>query len=124
MRIVNLTGHPLRLTDGSSIVQLPSEGRARVISKATVKREIIIDGMDKPFNVTHLTEQEVVGLPAAFNDTVFVVSGLVAAHCPDRMDVVAPGRMLRDPGTGKLIGCQAFVKPIPTTEDDSGTTSD
>lgn len=111
MRLVNLTGHELKLTDGSAIVVLPSEGRARVISESSHIGDVELTdlpGFHVP--ITRLVEKEVVNLPPPTDGTLFVVSGIVAAHSP-RMDVVAPGRLLRDKITKQVIGCQGFVKP-------------
>jgi hypothetical protein len=47
------------------------------------------------------------GLPAPVAGTWFVVSGLVLAAAPDRPDLLAPARPVRD-GAGRVVGCRAF----------------
>jgi hypothetical protein len=110
--IVNLTGHPLRLTDGQSIVTIPPVGRVRVVSASRHSGDVEIEGLDRPLPLTKLTASEVVGLPEPADGVIYVVSGMVAAQVPEREDVVAPGRIDRDPATRRVIGCRGFVKSI------------
>lgn len=111
-KLVNLTGHELRLTDGSTIVVLPSQGRARVVSKSREMGLVELSEFKRGLPIVALSEQEIVNLPLPEADTIFVVSGIVASAASDRDDVVAPGRILRDSENGRVVGCQGFVKPV------------
>lgn len=111
MKLINLTGHKLRLTDGSGIVVLPSEGRVRVSSQSKFLRSVDVEGLEHPFRITQLYNSALIGLPEKEDGTIFIVSGLVAAHCPERDDVVAPGQLDREDGNGRVTGCKGFIKP-------------
>lgn len=109
-QLVNLTGHKLTLTDGTTIVVVPSEGRARVVSQSRIVERLVLEELARPLPITMLYDGKVVNLPEAEPGTLYVVSGLVAAATPSRLDVVAPGRLLRDSESGRVIGAQGFVK--------------
>ena len=111
MQLVNLTGHKLRLTDGRGIVVLPSQGRARVTSESKLLMQVEVEGLHNKLRVTRLFNPQIVNLPEPQPNTLYIVSGIVAASVPERMDVVAPGQLDRDSETGRVIGCRGFVKP-------------
>lgn len=113
MKLVNLTGHDLGITDGRVVVKLPPVGKARIVNEPTDAGSVVVTGLSKPLHITELREDRVVDLPDPEPDTLFIVSGIVAAHVPDRPDVVAPGQLVRDKKTRETIGCQGFVKPMP-----------
>lgn len=115
-KLVNLTGHKLKLTDGRGIVVLQSQGRVRVVSESRIIQQVEVEGLDRPLRVTELSSPHIEGLPAPEEDTLFIVSGLVASQAADRPDVVAPGQLDRDNDTGRVIGCRGFVKPVGGTD--------
>ena len=96
--IVNLTPHTLNFVfNGMTVDIAPSGAIARVSSKET--------SMD-PINgipVFHTEYGEIENLPAPCEGTVYVVSSLVAARCPERADVFVPGRPIRD-AQERIIG--------------------
>ncbi|MEN0661416.1 hypothetical protein NST11_18980 [Caldifermentibacillus hisashii] len=107
MKIVNLTPHSLNiLVDGKDIVIPPSGTVARA---ATVRKQIgsiTIDGVDIPINKTVLGDID--GLPAPADDTIYVVSMLVAQAVPDRDDVFIVDDAVRD-DQGRIIGAKALA---------------
>lgn len=108
-KLVNLTGHPLTLTDGTKIVTLPSSGRARVESKKKKARRIIFDGLE--IEIINVFRDQITGLPDPQEGVIYVVSGIVA-DTADREDVVAPGGLIRDNGNGRVKGCRNFIRVI------------
>lgn len=133
MRLINLTGHPLRITDGESIVVIPSVGRARVVSKNEVLFTVEDDSSGIQVPVEEIVEQKVINIPAPAENTIYIVSGLVAAHA-QREDVFAPGRLIRDNETGRITACRNFIRPTSskqgsmnrgsvTTEEEDGDVS-
>ena len=50
---------------------------------------------------------EVQGLPDQRDDTVLIVSSMVAARCKDRTDVFIPNESIRD-AEGRIIGCKSL----------------
>ena len=109
VKLVNLTGHPLTITDGSKIVTLPSDGRARVDSKKKKARRIIFSGLE--IEIINVYRSEITGLPDPQEGVIYVVSGIVA-DTADREDVVAPGGLIRDNGNGRVKGCRNFVRVV------------
>ena len=103
--IFNLTPHDLSivLADGA-IHRLPKSGNvARVATSRAAGPDV--DGI--PTSVT--TFGDIEGLPAPWPDTVYVVSGMVAARCGDRADVFAPGELVRD-DAGNVVGCRGLSR--------------
>lgn len=107
-KIVNLTGHAIVLSDGVDQVEIRSEGRAKVFSKQTIERYIEISGILVP--VISFTESTIEGLPEAEANTIYIVSGVVAAAA-GRTDVVNPGKSRRE-GNGRVSLARALVRPI------------
>ena len=108
MNIINLTPHTLNIlnSDGFGGVDVPPCGTvARVATSRVQTGEV----RGTPLFETRFGE--VTGLPAASEDAILVVSGLVAAHpsVRDRADVFSPGELVRDEG-GKPIGCRGLSR--------------
>lgn len=108
MRIVNLTGHAIRL--GYSAEMLDSEGMARIRNEMTEVGRVVIDGPPPAeLPILRLVEGKISGLPDPVEGVLYVVSGLVAGAAA-RDDVVAPARTERD-GGGRVTACHAFAQP-------------
>lgn len=106
-RIVNLTGHPITLTDGMTrLARLESEGRARVHHIDVLREYVDVDGLSVP--VIDRKGQEVYGLPDSEDGVLYVVSGIVQV-VTERKDVVAPGQFLRR-RDNSIRGARAFVR--------------
>lgn len=112
MKLVNLTGHPLRL--GESAIVLPAEGLARVQTTQEETDQVVYFetvegslGTELPIvNIRHVGVQ---GLFPPEDDTLLVCSTIVAQFM-QREDVVAPGRVRRDE-KGYIESCRAFYRP-------------
>lgn len=108
MRIVNLTGHPIRM--GDSRVVLEAEGIIRVETEATEVGDVLFPGpppVTLPLvQVRHIGVRD---MPQPEEDTLYVVSSIVAEFL-QRDDVVAPGRVERD-SRGYVSACRAFYYP-------------
>lgn len=107
MTIVNCTPHALTfVSNAGEVIRsiAPSGILPRVSSAVTVVGDI--DGI--PDEVT--SYGEVVDLPEKRDDTILVVSAMVAARLPDRDDIRIPGRQVRD-AQGRIIGCQSLSNP-------------
>jgi hypothetical protein len=112
-KIVNLTPHAIVLVrskgslHGAKTTYPPSGDVARV---ATITREVGTLGYGERGGVALLKQEfgEVQGLPESKSNTLYIVSGLVRAACPDRWDIASPGSLVRDED-GRVIGCEGFV---------------
>lgn len=86
MKVVNLTPHPITITDGPTFE--PSGTVARVSTDQ--KLVDIVNGID----VSEQTFGDIEGLPSPsyFEDTIYIVSAVVlaAAKAEGRTDCVAP----------------------------------
>ena len=108
MKLVNLTGHDLRL--GNSSTLLRSKGRARVRGDMHEAGTVEISGVPSAsLPILEVEERAIEGLPAPQKDTLYIVSGIVASAAK-RADVVAPSRVERS-GNGRVSACHAFVRP-------------
>lgn len=102
IEIVNLTPHALTIfpLDGGEPIVLAATGKvARVTAKSRP-----IGGL-----FTVVEYGDVTGLPAEGDGTtIYIVSGLVRAAVPTRLDVASPGELVRDE-EGKPVGCKGLV---------------
>ena len=105
MTIINLTPHDINIClDGG--LTIPASGEcARVAATTVVTDHIMVDGVRIPITRTQFGEVE--GLPAPQEDTLYVVSSLVATACPGRDDLVIPNEAVRD-DKGRIIGCRSL----------------
>jgi len=105
-RVVNLTPHTINVVCGVEVA-IPASGtvaRCREISTPVGE----VNGIP----IVTKTFGEVVDLPEPQEDTIYIVSALVAAAAvkAGRLDVVSPGDLVRD-AEGKIIGCASFCRP-------------
>lgn len=102
--IINLTPHAVSFinADGATVLTVePSGTIARVSSSITKTGEIA--GLP----VTETVFGEVQDLPEQIDDTIYLVSSLVAQRVPDREDVFIPAESVRD-SAGRIIGCRSL----------------
>lgn len=86
MYIVNLTPHDVNvlLEDGVILTFPPT------IPAARVKTNNVLIGMVGEIPIYQVVYEDVENLPEPMEDTVFIVSAIVATAVKDRMDVFAP----------------------------------
>ena len=82
MNIINCTPHEVRLNDGRVF---PPSGIIPRVSTSYVEWK---DEGGVP--TTQVQFGEVQNLPAKKDDTLLIVSGLLASACPDRDDLITP----------------------------------
>lgn len=108
MRIVNLTGHGIRL--GSSATHLDPVHRARMRAEHVEEDTVLIPGPPScELPIIHTYERYVEHLPEPADDVLYIVSGIVAGFA-NRDDVVSPGRVERNTNRD-VVACHAFVRP-------------
>lgn len=105
-RIINLTPHPIKITNGLTFD--PSGTVARVSTTQAIVDDI--NGIP----VAKQTFGDIVGLPAPQPDTVFIVSAIVLAAAKDkgRTDCVAPNTSSADVvrnDQGHIVSVPGFV---------------
>lgn len=100
---VNLTPHTITFVrdNGTSLAVGASGEVARVTTKS-----VVVDTIDG-IPVTQTEYGPIENLPDPQENTIYLVSSLVAQRCPDRTDVLVPSDFIRDEG-GNIIGCKAL----------------
>ena len=103
VKVVNLTGHPIRLGDesGHYFLTLMPQGRARIVSHYKKVDSVAVrsafGGPARYVDRRVISERNVVDLPEPDGETIYVVSGIVAAFV-DRDDVWAIGKKVTHGG--------------------------
>ena len=102
--LINLTPHAITFCDAEGNATLTVEPSGQ-LARCTTKTVII--GTINGIPVTKTEFGEVEGLPEATENTIFLVSSLVASRVPDRLDVFIPNESVRD-DKGRIIGCKSL----------------
>lgn len=105
MKIINLTPHAITfiVRGNESLIIEPSGKVARVSFES--KQINTIDGIPVMQNVYG----DIVDLPSPQENTIYLVSSIVASRCTNRDDVYIPNDSIRD-GQGRIIGCQSLAR--------------
>ena len=121
IKYVNLTPHDINLYTGMAgdyIITFPATGE---VARASERRVSVgkLDGATVDSVDVEVVEYGAVeGLPAPQPGVYYIVSAIVLAAAPDRPDLLAPGRPVRD-AKNVIIGCRgwtttpAFQPPPP-----------
>ena len=84
-----------------------------VKTTATKQDEIKEDGYDHGWNIhvdiMQKSFTEIEGLPEPQENTIYIVSALVAGAAKDRDDLVVPNDIVRD-DKGRIIGCRSLAR--------------
>ena len=108
MKIINCTPHDVNIITESGNITFPRSGIIPRLTEQQVKinsvnsNGIEIDIMQKSFS-------EVEGLPEPKENTIYIVSALVAGAVKNRDDLVVPNDTVRDEA-GRIIGCKSLAK--------------
>ena len=108
VKIVNLTPHKITfISDKGNLSIDPSGTIARVSAKVEETGHIYVTKFGLSIPITTTVYGEVEGLPDPKENTIFVVSSLVAQRVPEREDVFIPNESVRDEN-GRIIGCRSL----------------
>jgi hypothetical protein len=102
VKLINLTPHTVKLVNELGVLELYSQGVARVSSTQTEVGRVI--GVP----VVKATFGEVTGLPEPVEGTMYVVSALVRGALPNRTDLASPGDPVRDEA-GNVVGAKSLI---------------
>lgn len=102
MNIINLTPHDVVIISDEKKIVFPSSGVARCTTCNV--RQTDINGI--PVFKTEMGS--VYDLPKPQENTVFIVSRVVAEACKDRYDLIIPNDAVRNE-KGVIIGCKSFA---------------
>ena len=97
--LINCTAHPIYLPTGD----LPPSGMV-----ARRYEHVEITGTVAGVPVFAVCYGEVYGLPEPQEGTYYIVSSIVRTACPERADLLSPGRAQRDTN-GTIVRCMNLV---------------
>jgi hypothetical protein len=106
MNFINLTPHALNIFDSQGenlVIELPPSGS---VARVSSSYQQVGEESDVPLFVTEYGDVE--GLPEPASDTICIVSLLVRAALPDRIDLASPGDLIRD-DQGHPVGCKGLT---------------
>lgn len=104
-KILNYTLHPITILTDQGAINIPSHGQARCSTNRELIEYIDFEGAKVPVNKTIFGTA---GLPEPQEDTVIIVSAIVANVMRDkgRTDLMVVDSPVRD--GGKIVGCRAL----------------
>ncbi len=101
-KLINLTPHTVTLVAEERYVEIPPSGQLARVSVAS-RRVGEVAGIP----IITSTYNDVVGLPSASEEVYYIVSAMVRAALPKRLDILSPAEFIRDE-KGQIIGCKAL----------------
>ena len=103
MKIINLCPHAVNIIDGPTF---ESDGCARVTTDDVKIRPI------NGISVHVTTYRDVIGLPEPQDGVVYIVSTIVRAALPHRLDLISPdsGPTARRDLAGRIIAVRGFMR--------------
>lgn len=108
MKLVNCTPHDVVITDVLGMyLSFPASGICPRVSS----KEVPTDTIEVGGSVIATCRREygaVEGLPEPAEDTLYIVSSMVKAACPDRADLVVPHDFYRNE-KGDIVACKKFA---------------
>lgn len=109
-KLINCTPHDINIMDSDNniILTVPTSGTLIRVSQNTTDNGFLsIDGVNIP--ITDNTFGDVVGLPPQQDDTILIVSAMVA-NASSRTDLALVNQSVRDE-KGRIIGCKSLSFP-------------
>lgn len=100
-KVYNLTPHLINIR-GDRTLDLDTSG---IVARCSQSNELV--GRLAGISIKKQKFGKVVDLPDPQENTIYIVSRLVADACRDRNDLLIPGPVLRDEN-GKVIGCDGL----------------
>jgi hypothetical protein len=97
---VNLTSHAIHLPTGEVVEPIGYLARC--------EEETVPVGAIGGVPLIVRRYGAVTGLPPEHPDTFYIVSHMARVACPDRLDLVSPGDLIRDE-KGVILGCKNLV---------------
>lgn len=110
VRIVNLTGHPLRLGTETSNLRFRSGGKVRLDTHYRVDERVVVESEDGSISVPilRITPGRDDEIPDPEDGVLYVVSGLVGGRV-GRADVVSPAQVHKDEN-GRVKFARALLR--------------
>ena len=103
MQFINLTPHGIVVFMGEGRISFAPTGAVARVATQTVPAGTV--GGIPCFKTAG---GEVTGLPEQHPLRMLIVSSMVRMACPERLDLVSPGELVRDEN-GRPVGCQGLT---------------
>ena len=108
VKVVNCTPHDVNLITENGSITFPKSGIIPRLTEQQVKiNSVIVNGIEIDIMSKSFLEPE--GLPEPKENTIFIVSALVAGAVKNRDDLVIPNDIIRD-DKGNIIGCKNLAR--------------
>jgi len=108
VKVVNCTPHDVNLITENGSITFPRSGIIpRLTEQQNKINSVIVNGIEIDIMSKSFLEPE--GLPEPKENTIFIVSALVAGAVKNRDDLVIPNDIIRD-DKGNIIGCRNLAK--------------
>ncbi len=108
INVVNCTPHDVNLITTNGNITFPRSGIIPRLTEQQVKiNSVTVNGIDIDIMKKSFLEPE--GLPEPQENTIYIVSALVAGAAKDRDDLFIPNDTIRD-DKGRIIGCKNLAK--------------
>jgi len=118
-KLVNLTPHDINLVSLDNDRPVLTIEASGVMARVAVTRKPgdTLNIGDTAISTSSAVYGAVTGLPGPEEDTLYLVSALVAQAAPNRVDLVTPGELVRDEA-GRVVGCRGLTYTPRATCDD------
>lgn len=101
LHLVNLTPHPIVIDDGTTVLTIAPSG---TVARVTTSLTDLGDGLFTR------TWGDVVDLPAPQDNTIFIVSAMVAGRVADRTDVASPATdVAKRDDNGRIVSVPGLI---------------
>ena len=108
VKVVNCTPHDVNLITENGSITFPRSGIIpRLTEQQNKINSVIVNGIEIDIMSKSFLEPE--GLPEPKENTIFIVSALVAGAVKNRDDLVIPNDIIRD-DKGNIIGCRNLAR--------------
>ena len=108
IKVVNCTPHDVNLITEKGNITFPRSGIIPRLTEQQVKiNSINSNGIEIDIMKKSFLEPE--GLPEPQENTIFIVSALVAGAIKNRDDLLIPNDTVRDE-QGRIVGCRSLAK--------------
>ena len=106
-KIINLTPHDVNIYEGNELLMtIQASG---IVARVDVTTNILAGKINNTIPVSKSCFGEIKGLPNQEEDTIYIVSRMIAERAKDRDDLYITNGSVRDEN-GHIIGCTSLTQ--------------
>ena len=106
-KIINLTPHDVNIYEGN--VLLLTIKASNIVARVDVTTNILAENINDTIPVSKSCFGKIKGLPNPEEDTIYIVSRMIAERAKDRDDLYITNGSVRDEN-GHIIGCTSLTQ--------------